>query len=69
MIPTFILQTWLLGLLSLGVIVGAGYFAHEWQQRSWGWDPVLQQSIFTPDFGFNQETAFFAAAIILILVQ
>jgi pimeloyl-ACP methyl ester carboxylesterase len=68
MIPTFILQTWLLGLLSLGVVVGAGYLAYEWQQRSWRWDPVLQQSIFAPDFGFNQETIFFAAAIVLILV-
>jgi alpha/beta hydrolase fold len=68
MIPTFILQTWLLGLLSLGVVVGAGYLAYEWQQRSWRWDPVLQQSIFAPDFGLNRETTFLAAAIILILV-
>jgi pimeloyl-ACP methyl ester carboxylesterase len=68
MIPTFILQTWLLGLLSLGVAVGAGCFAHEWQQRSWGWDPVLQRSIFAPDFGWNQETTFLAAAIILTVV-
>jgi pimeloyl-ACP methyl ester carboxylesterase len=45
MIPTFILQTWLLGLFSLGVVGGAVYFAHEWQQRSWGWDPVLKQSV------------------------
>jgi hypothetical protein len=41
MIPIFILQTWLLGLLSLGVVGGAVYLAYEWQQRSWGWDPVL----------------------------
>ena len=29
MIPIFILQTWLLGLLSLSVIGGAVYLAHE----------------------------------------
>jgi pimeloyl-ACP methyl ester carboxylesterase len=68
MIPTFILQTWFFGLLSIGVVVGAGYFAHEWQQRSWKWDPVLRESIFAPDFGWNQETIFLAAAIILALV-
>ena len=37
MIPIFILQTWLLGLVSLGVVGGAVYLAYEWQQRSWGW--------------------------------
>jgi pimeloyl-ACP methyl ester carboxylesterase len=68
MIPTFILQTWFFGLLSIGVVVGAGYFAHEWQQRSWKWDPVLRESIFAPDFGWNQETILLAAAIILTLV-
>jgi pimeloyl-ACP methyl ester carboxylesterase len=55
-------------LLSLGVVIGAACFAHEWQQRSWRWDPVLQQSIFAPDFGWNQETMFLVAAIILTLV-
>jgi pimeloyl-ACP methyl ester carboxylesterase len=40
MIPIFVLQTWLLGLFSLGVIGGALYLAHQWQQRSWGWDSV-----------------------------
>jgi pimeloyl-ACP methyl ester carboxylesterase len=67
MIPIFILQTWLLGLLSLGVVGGAIYLAYAWQQRSWGWDPVLQQWVFAPDFGWNQETMLFAAAIILTL--
>jgi pimeloyl-ACP methyl ester carboxylesterase len=68
MIPIFILQTWLLGLLSLGFVGGAIYLAYEWQQRSWGWDPVLQQWVFAPDFGWNQETMLFAAAIVLTLV-
>ena len=68
MIPIFILQTWLLGLLSLGVVGGAVYLAYEWQQRSWGWDPVLKQWVFTPNFGLNQETMFFASAIILTLL-
>ena len=68
MIPIFILQTWLLGLLSLGVVGGAVYLAYEWQQRSWGWDPVLKEWVFTPNFGLNQETMFFASAIILTLL-
>jgi hypothetical protein len=68
MIPIFILQTWLLGLLSLGIVGGAIYFGYEWQQRSWGWDPVLKEWIFAPNFGLNQETVFFAAAILLTLL-
>jgi pimeloyl-ACP methyl ester carboxylesterase len=68
MIPIFILQTWLLGLFSLGVIGGALYLAHEWQQRSWEWDPVLKQSVFAPNFGSNEETVLFAVAMILTLL-
>jgi pimeloyl-ACP methyl ester carboxylesterase len=68
MIPIFILHTWLLGLLSLGIIGGGIYLGHEWQQRSWGWDPVLQRSVFTPHFGSNEETAMFAAAAALLLI-
>ena len=68
MIPIFILQTWILGLLSLGVVGGAIYLAYEWQQRSWGWDPVLKQWVFAPHFGLNQETMFFVSAIILTLL-
>jgi pimeloyl-ACP methyl ester carboxylesterase len=68
MIPTFILQTWLLGLFSLGIIGGALYLVHEWQQRSWRWDPVLEKSFFAPNFGLNEETMLLAIAIILILL-
>ena len=68
MIPIFILQTWLLGLLSLGVVGGAVYLVYEWQQRSWGWDPVLKQWVFSPNFGSNEETMLFAVAIILTLI-
>ena len=67
MIPIFILQTWLLGLLSLGVVSSAIYFGYEWQQRSWDWDSVLKEWVFAPNFGLNQETMLFAAAIILTL--
>ena len=66
MIPTFILQTWLLGLLSLGIIGSAFYLAREWQQRSWVWDPVLERWFFAPDFGANQETMLLVIAIILV---
>lgn len=68
MIPIFILQTWLLGLLSVGVIAGAVCLGYEWQQRSWAWDSALQRSVFAPNFGANQETLLFAAAIVLIVV-
>jgi hypothetical protein len=68
MIPTFILQTWLLGLFSLGIIGGALYLVHEWQQRSWRWDPVLEQSFFAPNFGLNEETTLLAIAVILMLL-
>ena len=67
MIPIFILQTWVLGLLSLGVVGSGIYFGYEWQQRSWGWDSVLKEWVFAPNFGLNQETMLFAAAIILTL--
>jgi len=65
MIPTFILQIWLLGLLSLGIVGGAVYFGHEWQQRSWTWDPMLRQSVFAPDFSWNVPSGFLAVAIFL----
>jgi pimeloyl-ACP methyl ester carboxylesterase len=68
MIPIFILQTWLLGLFSLGIIGGALYLVHGWQQRSWRWDPVLKQSFFAPNFGFNEETMLLAIAVVLILL-
>jgi pimeloyl-ACP methyl ester carboxylesterase len=68
MIPIFILHTWLLGLFSLGIIGGALYLVHEWQQRSWRWDPVLEQSFFAPNFGLNEETMLLASALILILL-
>lgn len=68
MIPIFILHTWLLGLLSFGIVGGAIYLGHEWQQRSWGWDPVLPKSVFAPNFGSNEETAFLAIAVGLILL-
>ena len=68
MIPIFILQTWLLGLFSLGIIGGALYLVHEWQQRSWRWDPVLEKSFFAPNFGLNEETMLLAIALILILL-
>ena len=68
MIPIFIFQTWIFGLLSLGIIGGSIYLGHEWQRRSWSWDSELQQFVFAPDWGWNQETAMFAGAIALIYV-
>ncbi len=68
MIPTFIFQVWLLGLFSFGLIGGGIYLAHEWQQRSWAWDPVRLESVFAPYFGANEETAMLVAAAVLFLI-
>lgn len=68
MVPTFIFQVWLLGLLSVGFIAGLIYLTHEWQQRSWMWDSARMESVFAPDFGANQETAMFAGALLLLLI-
>ncbi len=68
MIPTFILTSWLLGLLSTAVLGGAIWLGHEWYVRSWGWDEVRRQSVFVPDFGWNEPTLFFAAALLLGLI-
>ena len=68
MIPTSILQIWFLGLLAVGILGGAAWLAHDWQQRSWGWDPVLQQSVFAPHFGWNHATLLLVAALALVFV-
>lgn len=68
MIPVFILQVWLLGLFSLGLIGGAVYFGRECYQRSWGWDEARRQSVFLPDFGMNQETLLLGGAVVLALL-
>jgi pimeloyl-ACP methyl ester carboxylesterase len=68
MIPTFIFQVWLLGLFSLGLIGGVVYLGHEWQQRSWAWDPVRLESVFAPSFGANEETALLVGAVLLLLI-
>ncbi len=68
MIPTFIIQVWLLGLFSFGIIGGVIYLAHEWQQRSWGWDPIRLQSVFAPDFGANEESMLLAGAVVLLIL-
>jgi pimeloyl-ACP methyl ester carboxylesterase len=68
MIPTSILQVWLLGLLSLGVIGGAVYCGREWYRRSWSYDPVLQQPFFDPHFGANEATILFATAVLLLVM-
>lgn len=68
MIPTFIFQIWLLGLFSIGLVGGVIYFAHEWQRRSWGWDSVRMESVFAPNFGWNEETMLLVGALALLLV-
>lgn len=68
MIPTFILQIWLLGLTSLGIVTGGIILAREWSIRSWRWDPNLQQSVFSPELGSNPATWFLVAALVLFVI-
>lgn len=53
-------------MFSLGIIGGAIYLAHEWQQRSWVWDPALERWLFAPNFGANEETMLLVIAIVLM---
>lgn len=68
MIPVLILQMWFLGLVSLGLLAGAVYTAREWQQRSWSWDASIGQSVFTPQWGWNEDTMLFALAVLLSVI-
>ena len=68
MIPTFILQTWVIGLLSAGILAGAIYSGHEWVKRSWRYDPALEQSFFSPDLAFNEVTGLLALSAFLFLI-
>lgn len=65
MIPTFIITIWLLGLLSVGLLLGALGLGHEWYQLSWTWDEQMRRSVFDPDFGGNMATAYLAGALAL----
>jgi len=67
-IPTFILFIWLRGLLAFAIFGAAVWLGHEWYQRSWSYDPVLQQSFFDPHFGANEPTAYLAGALGLLLI-
>lgn len=67
MIPSFILFTWLWGLLSLGLLGGAIYVLWDWYQRSWVYSLSLDRFVFMPDWGFNLPTAFFVIGIVLLL--
>lgn len=68
MIPIFILHTWLLGFLALGILGAAGYLAYDWHKQSWGWDPVLMQSVFEPHFGANMGTFLFGLSLLLAVI-
>ena len=65
MTPTFILFIWITGLLSLGIVAAAAHLLHEWYQRSWKFDPATLQSVFRPEFGWNEPTLLLAAAVLL----
>lgn len=68
MVPSFILQIWLLGLGSVGLITGAAFLAREWSIRSWIWDEALSRSVFSPEFGANPATWMLAAGVFLVVV-
>ena len=67
MIPAFILQIWLFSLFALGVLVSSAYLATEWLRRSWVWDASQMQSVFRPDWGFNEHTAILGVSLLLLL--
>jgi pimeloyl-ACP methyl ester carboxylesterase len=67
MIPTLILFTWLWGVCSLALIGGGIYLAYEWYQHAWVYSLPLERYIFTPDFGFNGQTALLVAGLALLL--
>ena len=67
MIPPLIIITWLLGLLSFGIIGSAVYLLYEWYQRVWTYNPDLNRYIFDPNFGFNALTAMLVAGLLLLI--
>jgi len=68
MIPVFILSTWLLSLLSIGILAAAIFSIHEWQEHSWVWDVAGQESTFAPDLGANAETGLLALGVSLLFL-
>src|SRR3954463_15740183 len=68
MVPSLILLIWFFGLLSFAITGGAIYLLYEWYQRAWQFDPALNQVVFAPHLGFNQQTALLAAGLVLLLV-
>jgi pimeloyl-ACP methyl ester carboxylesterase len=67
MIPSLIITSWLLGLLSFGILGGAIYLLYEWYQRAWAYEPDLNRFVFDPNFGFNALTAILLAGLILLV--
>src|SRR5688572_29748143 len=67
MVPSLIISTWLLGLLSFGMIGGAIYLLYEWYQRAWDYDPNLNRLVFEPNLGFNALTAILLAGLLLLI--
>lgn len=67
MIPTLILAIWLGGLFSLAATGGIIYFGYRWYEDSWIYDRVLREFVFRPEFGNNEATWFFGAAVGLLI--
>lgn len=65
MTPILFLQSWLIGLLSLGLAGGAAWCAYEWQRRSWEWLPLAREWVFSPSLTWDGPTALLAAAVVL----
>lgn len=66
LVPSFIIGMWLSGLLALGVIGGGIYFVWYWYEHAWVYNRTIDQYIFSPDFGFNTETALLGVGLLLI---
>jgi hypothetical protein len=71
-LPTSILATWLLGLLSFAILGGGAYLLHGWYDRAWVLDRVeirdvmVEHWAFRPDWGFNAQTAMLVAGAALL---
>jgi pimeloyl-ACP methyl ester carboxylesterase len=67
MVPSLIISTWLLGLLSFGIAGGAIYLLYEWYQRAWEYDPDLNRRVFEADLGLNALTAMLVVGLLLLI--
>jgi pimeloyl-ACP methyl ester carboxylesterase len=71
-LPTSILAAWLLGLLSLAIVVAGPWLLYAWYDRAWVLervrveDRIVERWAFDPQLGMNPPTAMLVAGVALI---